>query len=47
MSPIVRISNLDKFFGRLHVLRNISLDVNHSEVICVIGRSGWPLQSGR
>lgn len=40
MSTIIRISNLDKFFGRLHVLRNISLNVNRSEVICIIGRSG-------
>ena len=40
MSAIVKISNLDKYFGRLHVLRGISLDVNHSEVICIIGRSG-------
>lgn len=40
MSTIVKISNLDKYFGRLHVLRNISLDVNRSEVICIIGRSG-------
>lgn len=40
MSTIVKISNLDKFFGRLHVLRNISLDVTRSEVICIIGRSG-------
>ena len=40
MSAIVKISNLDKFFGRLHVLRGISLDVTRSEVICIIGRSG-------
>ncbi len=40
MSSIVKISNLDKFFGRLHVLQNISLDVKRSEVICIIGRSG-------
>lgn len=40
MSAIVKISNLDKYFGRLHVLRNISLEVNRSEVICIIGRSG-------
>jgi len=40
MSAILRISHLDKFFGRLHVLRDISLDVNRSEVICIIGRSG-------
>lgn len=40
MSAIVRISNLDKVFGRLHVLHNVSLDVARSEVICIIGRSG-------
>ncbi|MCC6300043.1 MAG: amino acid ABC transporter ATP-binding protein [Anaerolineales bacterium] len=40
MTPIVRISNLDKYFGRLHVLKNISLDVQPREVVCLIGRSG-------
>ena len=40
MSDIVRISNLDKYFGRLHVLRNINLVVKRSEVVCIIGRSG-------
>lgn len=40
MAPIVRISNLDKYFGRLHVLKNVSLEVQPREVICLIGRSG-------
>ena len=40
MAPIVRVSNLDKYFGRLHVLRQISVDVESREVVCVIGRSG-------
>ncbi len=40
MEPIVRISNLDKYFGRLHVLKNISLEVPPREVLCLIGRSG-------
>jgi len=40
MSAIVRISHLDKVFGRLHVLHNIDLDVKRSEVVCIIGRSG-------
>ncbi len=40
MVPIVRISNLDKYFGRLHVLKNISLDVEQRQVVCLIGRSG-------
>lgn len=40
MVPIVNISNLDKYFGRLHVLKNISLDVAPREVVCIIGRSG-------
>ncbi len=40
MAPIVRITNLDKYFERLHVLKNISLDVQQREVVCIIGRSG-------
>ncbi|MCL4275658.1 MAG: amino acid ABC transporter ATP-binding protein [Anaerolineales bacterium] len=40
MMPIVRISNLDKYFGRLHVLKDISLQVAEREVVCLIGRSG-------
>ena len=40
MTPIVRVTNLDKYFGRLHVLRDISVDVQSREVVCLIGRSG-------
>ncbi|MBI3241075.1 MAG: amino acid ABC transporter ATP-binding protein [Chloroflexi bacterium] len=37
---MVKVSNLDKYFGRLHVLKNISLEVAEREVVIVIGRSG-------
>jgi polar amino acid transport system ATP-binding protein len=37
---IVTVSNLDKYFGRLHVLKNISLEVAEREVVVIIGRSG-------
>lgn len=40
MESIVKISNLDKYFGRLHVLKDISLEVKEREVVCLIGRSG-------
>ena len=40
MAPIVRISNLEKYFGRLHVLKQVSVDVATREVVCIIGRSG-------
>jgi ABC-type polar amino acid transport system ATPase subunit len=40
MAPIIRISNLDKYFGRLHVLKQITMEVAPREVVCVIGRSG-------
>lgn len=40
MSPIVKVSNLDKYFGRLHVLKNISMEIQPREVVCLIGRSG-------
>ncbi len=40
MPLIAKVSNLDKYFGRLHVLKNISLEVAEREVVVVIGRSG-------
>jgi ABC-type polar amino acid transport system ATPase subunit len=40
MAPIVRVSNLDKYFGQLHVLKQISVEVAPREVVCIIGRSG-------
>lgn len=38
--PIVKVSNLDKYFGRLHVLKNITVEVPERQVVCLIGRSG-------
>jgi len=40
MAPIIKITDLDKYFGRLHVLKEVSVDVAPREVVCVIGRSG-------
>src|SRR5512135_1909575 len=40
MVPIIQISDLDKYFGRLHVLKQISMEVASREVVCIIGRSG-------
>src|SRR5512135_479937 len=40
MTPVVRVSDLDKYFGRLHVLKGINLQIEPKEVACIIGRSG-------
>lgn len=40
MPPIVKISNLDKYFSLLHVLKDVSIEVQPREVVCLIGRSG-------
>src|SRR5919108_2179108 len=40
MAPIVKISELEKYFGGLHVLKQVSVDVAPREVVCIIGRSG-------
>jgi len=38
--PMVRAENVHKRFGRLEVLRGISLEVGRGEVMCIIGPSG-------
>jgi len=40
MEPIIHIENVHKYFGRVHALRGVSLDVNRGEVIIIIGPSG-------
>ena len=40
MDPIVKVTELDKYFGRLHVLKTVSTDVSSRQVVCIIGRSG-------
>ena len=38
--PMIRIEDLHKHFGELHVLRGIDLSVAKGEVVCIIGPSG-------
>jgi polar amino acid transport system ATP-binding protein len=40
LQPIIRIRDLTKEFGEFSALSGISLDINPSEVVCIIGPSG-------
>ena len=39
-NEIIRVENLHKWFGMLHVLRGVSFSVTPREVLVIIGRSG-------
>ncbi|MFA5309859.1 MAG: amino acid ABC transporter ATP-binding protein [Dehalococcoidales bacterium] len=38
--PIIHIDNVHKYFGRVHALRGVSLDVQVGEVVVILGPSG-------
>ena len=38
--PVIELRHVDKYFGQLHVLRDISLTVHRGEVLVIIGPSG-------
>lgn len=38
--PLVELSNVEKHYGKLHVLKDINLTVNKGEVLVIIGPSG-------
>ncbi|GER21800.1 arginine ABC transporter ATP-binding protein [Zafaria cholistanensis] len=39
-SPVVRLANVNKHYGPLHVLKDINLEVAKGEVVVVLGPSG-------
>jgi glutamate transport system ATP-binding protein len=38
--PMIRMAEVDKYFGPLHVLKDINLEVPQGQVVVVIGPSG-------
>ncbi|WP_431041543.1 amino acid ABC transporter ATP-binding protein [Streptomyces sp. P1-3] len=40
VDPLIELRGVNKYFGRLHVLRDIDLTVDRGEVVVVIGPSG-------
>lgn len=39
-TPMIELKNVNKHFGKLHVLRDVSLSVGRGEVVVIIGPSG-------
>ena len=38
--PMIELAGVNKWFGKLHVLREVALSIGHGEVVVVIGPSG-------
>ncbi len=37
---MIKVEKVDKYFGKLHVLKKVDFHVEEGEVVCVIGPSG-------
>ncbi len=38
--PLLKIENLDAFYGKSHILQGVELQVGHGELVVVVGRNG-------
>ena len=39
-TPVIELRHVDKYFGDLHVLKDINLSIDKGEVVVIIGPSG-------
>ena len=39
-TPVIELRHVNKHFGQLHVLKDVSLSVRRGEVVVIIGPSG-------
>jgi len=40
IQPILKVDEIDTFYGQSHVLRRVSLSIQEGEVVCLLGRNG-------
>lgn len=38
--PMLKIDNIDVYYGAIHALKGISLEVNEGEIVTLIGANG-------
>lgn len=37
MKPLLTLENIDTYYGAIHILQNLSLQVNEGELVCLLG----------
>jgi branched-chain amino acid transport system ATP-binding protein len=40
IQPILKVDQIDTFYGQSHVLQGVSLSIQKGEVVCLLGRNG-------
>src|SRR6202521_1347605 len=40
VQPILQVENLSVSYGETQILRDVSLEVRHGELVCLMGRNG-------
>lgn len=37
---IIKVENINVYYGKSHILKNVSLDIKHGEIVSILGRNG-------
>ena len=35
--PLLRLSGINTYYGPIHILQDVALDVGHGELVCLLG----------
>jgi len=40
MNPLLKLTNVNSYYGKIHALNSINLEINHGEIVALLGSNG-------
>ena len=40
MKPLLKLENINSYYGKIHALKDVSMEINQGEIVALLGSNG-------